>query len=393
MKIRRSIRELFSFPHIRVALATGAGILLLVVVLYRNPLSPKAGEPDLEKRLQTTLVTFLGENGVAPGASAYVICPALGLEWEGVAGTAAVGDTTSLTPAHTFRIASNTKTYVAAAVLRLVENGQIDLDAPLSRYIGPELDSLLKSDGYDTESMTIAQVLSHTSGLDDHTNDPRFEERIFAEPQYKWTAGEQLKALVEWRDPVGAPGEKFNYSDSGYIILGRVIERLTGQKLGPAVRQLLGFEKLGLDITRWEYMEEVRAGSGPRAHQYYGEVDVTDFHASFDLYGGGGIVTDTRELTMFMRKLLTGQVFAEGSTMAEMTTRGKSSYRLGLMVRKCRGREAFGHQGFWNTFAYHYPSLDLTIGGCILNHNAANGFELMCRLTGEVASALDKLEK
>ncbi|HSG27240.1 MAG TPA: serine hydrolase domain-containing protein, partial [Candidatus Krumholzibacterium sp.] len=289
-------------------------------------------------------------------------------------------------------IASNTKTYTAAAILRLIEDGRLRLEDSLSAHLTAAQDSLLRSDGYDTDAMTIAMVLSHTAGLGDHSDDPRFEERIFSQPQYRWTASEKIRYLVEWRDPAGGPGERFSYSDTGYIILGTIIERVTGLSLGQAVRQLLDFEGLGLEVTFWEYTEPAPDKAGPRAHQYYGDVDVTDFHASFDLYGGGGIVTDPRELALFMRALLTGEVFDDEATLGAMMTGGTPPYRLGLMVKDCGGHEAFGHQGFWNTFAYHVPSLDLTIGGSILNHNATNGFELMRRLTEVISDTLDRLQ-
>jgi D-alanyl-D-alanine carboxypeptidase len=290
-----------------------------------------------------------------------------------------------MTTAHTFRIASNTKTYVAASVLRLVEMGRIGLDDRLSGYLAPEINAMLQGDGYDTDTITIAQVLSHTAGLGDHTNDSLFVERIFSDNQNTWTPEEQIRCLVEWREPLGEPGERYVYSDAGYVILGTVITRITGAPLGPSVRGLLDFERLGLAVTYWEYMEGPPVQAGPRAHQYFGEVDVTEWNASFDLYGGGGIVTDARELALFMRKLLKGEVYSNGSTLEAMTTRGTESYRLGLMVLECDGLEAFGHQGFWNTFAYHIPSLDLTVSGSILNHDATNGRELMCRLVSTVA--------
>jgi hypothetical protein len=60
----------------------------------------------------------------------------------------------------------------------------------------------------------------------------------------------------------------------------------------------------------------------------------------------------------------------------------------GLMAVECNGRLAFGHQGFWNTFAFHVPSLDLSLGGSIMNHDATDGGVLMCRLVDAVAAAL-----
>ena len=359
------------------------GALLL---LYAN-CSPHAQGIEVKNRLQGVIEAFLKENPNAPGVTAAVICPRLGIEWSGAAGKAAHGDPAPLTPRHTFRIASNTKTYVAAAVLRLAEMGRIGLDDPIGKHITAAQRDLLKGDGYDVDSITIAQVLSHTAGFGDHTKDPRFEQRIIADHDYPWTAEEQIRLLVEWQDPVGKPGEKYTYSDSGYVLLGTLVEKWAGKKLGPAVRDLLRYERLGLKATYWEYMEEAPAGAGPRAHQYFGEQDITSWTASYDLYGGGGIVSDSMEMALFTRRLLEGKVFDRPDTIEQMTGRGTLPYRLGLMVSEPGGRIAIGHQGFWNTFAFHVPSLDLTLAGSILNHNSVNGIELVRRIVAAVTAS------
>ena len=359
--------------------------VLAAVVLFSGK-AMQAQDQYMKVKLQKTIETFLSENPSAPGVCVTVICPEKGLDWSGAAGKAARGDAGPLTPLHTFRVASNTKTYVAASVLRLAEMGRISLDDPLSKHLSTEQSKLLKSDGYDVDSITLAQVLSHTAGFGDHTNDDRFEERILSDHDYPWTAEEQLRLLVEWREPVGKPGEKYQYSDSGYVLLGTLLEKWTGMKLGPAVRELLRYDKLGLKSTYWEYMEKAPEGAGPRAHQYFGDQDVTEWTASYDLYGGGGIVADTRDMAIFTRKLIAGEVFDKPRTIREMLGRGTYPYRLGLMVRECDGRLAIGHQGFWNTFVFYIPSLDMTVSGCILNHGATNGFELVRRLVAVVAS-------
>ena len=361
------------------------GAFMLAICIAAAP--ALAENPALEAELQGVIETFLAENPGAPGVSACALCPGLELDWSGATGTIARNSDEPMTPAHTFRIASNTKTYVAAAILRLAETGRIGLDDPLSRYVSAAHDSLLRAGGYDTDAITIARVMSHTAGFGDHSEDPRFVERVMADTLHAWTADEQIRLLVEWREPVGAPGEKYVYSDTGYIILGTIVEQLTGRRLGPAVRDLLDFERLELRVTFWEYMEEAPAGAGPRAHQYMGTADATSWHASFDLHGGGGIVADARDLTSFMRLLLRGEVLERESSLVQMTTRGTCPYRLGLIVQLMDGRFAYGHQGFWNTFAYHVPSLDLTVGGCILDHEATSGRELARRLIRAAAAA------
>lgn len=369
--------------HSRLVALVPVSLALVSLVL-----APPAAAGDLTADLQQILADFLAENPEAPGAAVSVVCPALGLDWEGAAGQAVRGGATRpLTTDHTFRIASNTKTYVAAAVLRLVEDGRLQLAAPLGQHLPAEHAALLAGDGYDLAAITLQQVLSHTAGLADHTGDESYGEAIIAAPQHVWTRDEQLRRCVELFDPLGPPGGAFIYSDTGYVLLGGVLERVTGRALGPAVRDLLGFARLGLDATWWEDQENPPPGAGPRAHQYIGEHDTADWSASADLFGGGGLVCDVHDLGRFLRALMKGQVLRDEATLAVMTGGGTPGYRLGLMVAELAGHLAYGHQGFWNTFAFHVPTLDVTIAGTILSHDATNGRVLADRLAGRLARA------
>ncbi|MGD9546882.1 MAG: serine hydrolase domain-containing protein [Candidatus Krumholzibacteriia bacterium] len=361
--------------------------LLAVIVLAHLAGAVPAAAGSLETRLQAVLETFAAANPSAPGVVAWAVCPGQGLDWAGAVGSANPETGESLTTTHTFRIASNTKTYLAAAVLLLAEQGRLGLDDPLARHLTGERRSQLAADGYDPEAMTIAQVLAHTSGLFEHPADPRYAEAIMADPHHRWTPDEQVARCIEWGDPVGEPGEEFSYSDTGYVLLGEIVARYAGTELGPAVRSLVGFERLGLDSTWWEIMEPVPAGAGPRAHQFYGEFDTYDWDPSLDLYGGGGLVCDVGDLGLFIRRLLKGGVLGRESSLAAMTGRGTAGYRLGLICTSLADRQAWGHSGFWNTFAYHVPSLDLTVAGCVLDHFAERGQVLADRLVAAVADA------
>ena len=348
--------------------------------------SPSLAADSPATRLQTVLDDYYAANPASPGIVVHVARPSQGLVWTSTVGQADRDSPQPLTADHTFRIASNTKTYVSAAILRLAETGQLSLDDSLDRHLSPDQRSLLASDGYNLKAMTIRQVLSHTSGLFEHPSDPRYEEAILADPHHRWTRLEQITMCVEWGDPVGAPGEKFSYSDTGYIILGGIIERKTGRNLGAAVRDLLGFEKLGLDTTWWEILEEQPAAAGPRAHQFYGDLDTFDWDPSLDLYGGGGLICDVRDLALFMRLLLQGKVLQQDSSLAAMIGGGTAEYRLGLAATDFGEHLGWGHTGFWNTFVFHVPLLDLTVSGCILNHHAEKGRELARMLVEAVAT-------
>lgn len=347
-----------------------------------------AAADSLHDTLQTTVDTFLTENDQAPGIVVHFISPSRELDGTVVAGREdRPASASALTARHTFRIASNTKTYVATAVLRLVEEGRLHLDDPLADLLPERYRTLLAADGYDLKAMTLAQVLSHTSGLFEHPADARYAEAILADPQHHWTADEQVQLCVAWGDPVGLPGGEYIYSDTGYVLLGAIIEARTGQRLGRAVHTLLAYEDLGLKSTWWELDEEQPTTAGPRAHQYYGTYDTIDWHPSLDLYGGGGLLTDARDLAWFLRKLLEDEVFAQPQTLVQMTGRGSLPYRLGLMRKEMSGHLVWGHTGFWNTFAFHVPTLDLTVAGAVLDHKVERGQVLVERLVEAVAAA------
>jgi D-alanyl-D-alanine carboxypeptidase len=193
------------------------------------------------------------------------------------------------------RIASNTKTFTAATVLRLWEQRRIDLDGPIGPLLTPALNELLRADGYDTQRITVRHLLSHSAGLYDHGGDPRFTQALFAHPDHAWTREELVRLSINYADPQAEPGTEFRYSDTGYILLGDVIERVTKKSLAGAVREQLHLDRLGLKSTWWEVMEPMPLRATPRARQWLGGKEATNIHASMDLYGGGGLVMSARK--------------------------------------------------------------------------------------------------
>jgi len=167
--------------------------VLFLTVVVTTLAGAVAGAQDDTSDLQAILDAFLAQNEMAPGVSAYVVCPRLQLAWGGAAGTMNHGTDEPLTPLHTFRIASNTKTYVAVAILRLSELNRLQLDHALFDWLRCKWKEILIEDGYDIEAMTLRQVLSHTSGLAEHPGDERFGEAIMNDPYYPWTRDELIR--------------------------------------------------------------------------------------------------------------------------------------------------------------------------------------------------------
>ena len=329
--------------------------IVAIALLAATPAAAQSPAPAQSETRASSLQSALAS--LPHPAAAYLV----GLEGEFGAAVA------PLTPETPLRVASNTKTFVAATVLRLWEQGRIDLDAPIAKLIAPAYDRALTGDGFDTNKITVRHLLSQSGGLYDDGSDKRFIESLHQQPKRKWTRGEQVQASMAWGDPLGPPPQQFRYSDTGYILLGDIIERVTRRSLAKAVRQQLKLDSLGLKATWWEVLEKAPRTAPPRGRQFLGDTDVTDVDPSMDLYGGGGLVMSPRDLALFMRALFGGRIFVRPETLREMLRQGPhkggDTYRLGIFVKQTSAGEIWWHTGFWGTYAAYAPSTGRAIAG------------------------------
>jgi len=312
------------------------------------------------------------------------------LSWSGTAGIndRSLGD--SLQAQQTFRIASVTKTYVAASILRLMEKKVLRLEDPISKHLSPTHAAILAQD-YDLEQITIQQILRHSAGLFDHTHAAEFFDKVFATPDYAWTRTAQLRLCVEKGDPIGPPGAQFSYSDTGYVILGELIETYTGKSLDGGMKELLGLEKLGLERTDFEGLDPLT--DQLRMHQYFQGQDTYDFSPTMDYYGGGGILANTTELVDFFQALFQGKVFEHPETLNLMLQPGtyanpaKLAYGMGMFQVQVNSMEAYSHSGFWGTQVLYLPKLDLYLAA---NYSGAWSGGAVAPIFGKVLHALEE---
>jgi D-alanyl-D-alanine carboxypeptidase len=301
---------------------------------------------------------------------------------EVAAGVADIVTREPLAPGARFRIASVTKTFVAAATLRLVEDGRLSLDDTASTLLAGAYDELLREGGYDTSAITLRHLLTHTSGSYDFASDAYdasipggFTAACHEDPGRRWTRFEQIGFAMSHGKPYGDPGTVFGYSDTGACLVGEIIERTTGRTMGEAIRELVGYERLGLTHTWQETIEPDPADLPPLSHQYEGEMDVADMDASVDLYGGGGLMSTCGDLARFFRGLVQGQVFRLPETLATMTTTLVGTPRaeetpldddpakaaMYLFRAHIGGETWWGHGGYWGTTVFTCPARDVTI--------------------------------
>ncbi len=323
---------------------------------------------DLIGELQKILADEVSANPSLPGELLHTTLPKQGLDVSLAAGLFDRASKLPLDPHHLFRIASVTKTFTAASILRLYEEGRIKLDNPINLYLPKEYIETLETGGYPTNMITVQQLLTHTSGIHDYAADPQYFAAVQSDPKHRWTRMEQAQAAIKWGKPHFEPGKGYHYSDTGYILLGEMIERLSGESLAKAFRILLDFKKLGLDETYLETLEPVPAGVKSLSHPYFEEIDAIHIDASHDLYGGGGLVSSVEDLARFYRALFNRKVFVRDSTLQIMLTVPPTNerspggaYAMGISRRNIAGNLCWGHAGFWGTSAYHCPASDVTI--------------------------------
>jgi D-alanyl-D-alanine carboxypeptidase len=313
---------------------------------------------------QSDLDNQINEN--MPGLLVCVISKDsdINLTWKGAAGFSDKENNLRMLPDQTFRIASVTKTFVAATILRLWEDGRVKLEDPIEKFISDEHVKILEAGNYKPREITIYHLLTHSGGLSDHTDTEKYT-MDFLRTNHVWSRTEQLSDLVNLKNPVGEPGEKFSYSDSGYILLGEIIETITQKPLGEAIIEQLNFEKLGITST---FMEDFEGDfSGRRIHQYYENEDTYLINPSADYFGGGGLLSTACDLSLFFQYLFENKIFHNKSTLDKMLSpvnyaeKPALDYRMGIWKTEINGMTAYTHTGFWGTQVIYIPEIKTSI--------------------------------
>jgi D-alanyl-D-alanine carboxypeptidase len=274
-----------------------------------------------------------------PGALAVAVGPTRRVE--AAAGLADLGTGEPLTVDHRFRIGSVTKIFVAALVLRLVDEGLLELDGDAAPF---------------AEGITVRQLLNHTSGLPDFVGDVvGFFEPYRRDLGHRWEldAGDELRLVMEL-PRLFPPGEGWSYHGSNYIVLRLLVEEATGTTLRDALRQRV----LGpLGLTRTDLIEGPLLGDCARGYLPSdnpvlpggpGPVDVTEIDVPFHR-AGGGMVSTAGEIATLLREGLREEMFEAVESDWLETDR----YGLGIgEITSLMGRQrspcgaAWGHLGF-----------------------------------------------
>lgn len=337
--------------------------------------TPPPGPTRSEIRAKTVRTQLDAELDVVrarlgiPGVSVTIIFRD-GSSWTGTSGRADVAGKVDVAPDTAFALASVSKTYTAALILDLAGDGKIRLDGSARSYLP---DSALD------KRITIRQLLEHTSGLDDFFLHPPIDKALIADRDAAWSAKRTLKYVGK---PYFPPGRGYHYSNTNYLYLGLIAERVTGVPLATELRRRF-FGPLKLDGTWYQAVDKP---ARPLAHGYRfagpklnstpidlsGKVRVAPFRSVVTAAAGAGSIAATSsDVARWARLLYDGEVL--GPVMTTVMLDGVADtagyrppvpYGLGVQAFPIMGRVALGHSGRFLGFrsaVRHLPSEALTI--------------------------------
>jgi D-alanyl-D-alanine carboxypeptidase len=319
-------------------------------------------DAPLDRQIQMNLDAETRLNDAILGQSLHVLAPSLNLDATFVSGP-------NMLPTDDLRVASNTKTFVAAAALKLVEAGTLKLDAPIGPYLSQPMRQLLAEPAGRSDTVTLRHLLNHSSGIPDYGNSPVFQAIAYIPTAFgqawHWTPEVEVWFAAKLL-PHKPPGTHFDYADTNYLLVADMITKASSSaNAGVALRTLLDWSRLGADETYWEGYEAPPGGTR-RIRQFRGAIEDTRLDVSFDQYGGGGLVMSLEDLTRAHRHVVRGDVFKDReATTALMqtigTAEGSNGYGLGIQKMTIEGVTCWGHGGRWGTVALYCPSIDLAI--------------------------------
>jgi D-alanyl-D-alanine carboxypeptidase len=351
-----------------------------------------AASEFLARRLQDLLDRTVTEDPAIRNGVMRIDAPHF--TWQGASGMADPDGGVAMLPDDQFQAASITKMVTAATLMTLVEEGRIELDAGIGRYLPAAVISGVHDfEGHDyAPEITPRQLLGHTSGVADFFGDGEpgpggslpFVAKMLKDPDKLWDPLEILAWTKAHLRPRFAPGDGWHYADTGFVLAGLIIQAVTGTALHTVMRERV-FGPLGMDHTYMLFREPTRPGlpARPPSHAYAGDHLYGSQRSVSADWAGGGLVASAHDLARFIRALAEDRLFRDPATrdaMLTWTPTGEPGVYYGLGVRRFVPEELgmpelgeiWGHTGFLKSFMLYWPERDATICGT-LNQSAAPG--------------------
>jgi D-alanyl-D-alanine carboxypeptidase len=384
-------------------LVLGVAIVLAVSSASGATTSKAGGPPAYGKELKTLIPEAMKANAV-PGAVVMIKSPSRG-NWSHVFGTAVLGKQVPMSMKDHFRIGSNTKTMTSTVILQLVEEGKLKLDDPIGKFV-----SGVPNGG----KITIRELSEMRSGLYSYTFDRGFNKTLDRNPKKAWTPAELLKIAFSHK-PNFAPDKQYEYSNTNIVLLGVVIEELTGKAASKVFEERI-FKPLGMTHTELPVRANWQIpGPHSQGYQFGTNVETIDSYAvpeaklpealdgslkplndTYDspswAFTAGAAISTPHDLATYVKALVGGGLLDKKMQEVRLNSirptvagqKGGLGYGLGIVEF---APEIFGHDGQipgYSTFmVYDRKTHDTIIIGCNLAASPVTG--------GNMASELGKV--
>lgn len=334
---------------------------------YDNPVAYAAPDAGHRAAKIVEAITAQAITDGLPGVVMLVNAPEDGA-WVSAKGSIDLKNNLPLKPNSLSRIGSITKMFTAVVVHQLAQEGKLSLDDPVSKYLPAAVTRGIAN----ADKATLRQLLGHTSGIVNYTNYFDIHALYTSGTNQALTSAKALD-LVRGRPAAFAPGTECSYSNTGYILLGLIAEKVTGQAMKDLYQARL-FTPLGLKSTYYDPDVPVQRGVARGYVDYPAGnlIDTTDFEQGART-PDGGIVSNVYDLAAFIQALAQDQRLLTEAEWAEMTGDFRPDTRLwpgaydGLGILKVvlpNGGFAYGHSGGHFGYAaevWYVPTSRLTL--------------------------------
>ena len=280
-----------------------------------------------------------------------------------------------------YHIASIGKIFTSTLISQLVEQGMLRFDTPIAEILPDTLlDDLFVYEGVDyRNAVQVRHLLNHTSGVADWFEDkpksgPSFLQQALAQPQVERAPDDALDFSREHLQAIAPPGEKFHYSDTGYHLLGKIIESVSGDSLHQVLHQQI-FEPLDMRQSQMLfYSEPVNSCAPDMLPVWMGDVEISSHKWLKADWAGGGVVTNTEDLLKYMRGLVNDELISKETSIAwqDIAKFGYGiDYGYGIVLLNfnkfspfySKDLNVWGNWGLFATFMFYNPKHDVYIIG------------------------------
>lgn len=290
--------------------------------------------------------------------------------WIGSSGKADLHNNVDMQSCNISRVGSTVKMFTAAAVLKLAEESKLDLDDKISSYLQGDVINKIEN----ADKSTIRQLLQHSSGIYNYIQNLKFQTESLNDFIREWKPNNLLEYAYNQKSYF-QPGEDVRYSNTGYIMLGMLIEKIEGKPFYKVFEEKL-FIPLGLTMTKFAAEEHVPYGTVRGYIDMYSNLQVVEstYFSGWDYYtADGGLISNPYDMNVFFRALMNGQIINTGSLNKMLTWKTPKepdpdffpiSYGLGIFKIETDKGIVYMHSGdavgYYANMLY-FPSDNTTI--------------------------------